>query len=170
MFLLKVFIFLAMIKLWPCANVSVCVEDFEVAIFLRESGTRHSLLTKQKAFGKQGRMKSNSSKLTGADTAGIMIESDDEDATHLEVNLGDIPEVTEKTVEIEMQEEDTEKKLQLETSYEGFGIWGWVLCLLVTRKRGNKARTGAAAAGAASGQALMEEWMGTQMQAALDED
>ncbi|OKL64655.1 hypothetical protein UA08_00097 [Talaromyces atroroseus] len=142
-------------------------DDFEVAIFLRESGTRHSLLTKQKVFGKQGRIKSNSNKLTGTtDSAGILIESDDEE------NMTNVPEATEDTEGIEgIEDEGGEKKLRFETSYEGFTIWGWVLCLLVTRRgRGNRPRMGETAAAATSGQALMEEWIGTQIQPALDED
>ena len=50
---------------------------------------------------------------------------------------------------------DDKKKLGLKTTYEGFSIWGWVLCLLVARKGGpSKRRTENAA-----GQALMEEWI-----------
>lgn len=94
------------------------------------------------------------------------------------MNISDIPEATasdERTEGINVTEEEKEdtddKKLQLTTSYEGFSIWGWVLCLLVTRKGRTKAHTGAVAGDAAtSGQALMEEWIGTQMQPALDED
>ena len=119
------------------------LDDFEVAIFLRESGTRHALLTKQKTF------KSNSSRLTGAP---ILVESDEEDGS-----MADIPATT--TATATAAGEDAEKKLRLETGYDGFGIWGWVLCLLVTRKGRSKA----------SGQALMEEWMGTQMEPGIEE-
>ena len=46
-----------------------------------------------------------------------------------------------------------------------------MLCLLVTRKgeKSRKAVEGGAGV-ATSGQALMEEWIGTQMQPVLDED
>lgn len=151
-------------------------------MFLRESGTRHSLLTKQKSFGSKQKLKSNSNKLTGS-TAEILVESDDEgDNDRTGINMSDIPEVAdseEETPDLEKRAEKTaaeatdkldDKKLQLTTSYEGFGIWGWVLCLLVTRK-GHKSRKGVeSSSGAASGQALMEEWIGTQMQPVLDED
>ena len=57
-------------------------------------------------------------------------------------------------------EEDDKKKLAFKTSYEGFSIWGWVLCLLVDRKGGpGKKATGPDA------QALMAEWItSTQLQ------
>ncbi|EED20472.1 conserved hypothetical protein [Talaromyces stipitatus ATCC 10500] len=156
-------------------------EDFEVAIFLRESGTRHSLLTKQKTFGNRERIKSNSNILTGSATTEILVESDDEDNPRTGINMSDIPEVadsedsdTEKrtgNAAAETTDNINDKKLQLTTSYEGFSIWGWVLCLLVTRKGHKSRKGGAGGSGAvASGQALMEEWIGTQMQPGLDED
>lgn len=154
-------------------------------MFLRESGTRHSLLTKQKTFGDQQKIKSNSNKLTGtADSPHeILVESGDEaeiETSRPPVNLSDIPEAgasddEERTAKHEDDGDEItdDKKFQLTTSYDGFAIWGWVLCLLVTRK-GRKGRTGTAAAGSdgtvTSGQALMEEWIGTQMQPVLDED
>lgn len=86
--------------------------------------------------------------------------------------MSNIPTVTGTGGMDETQQDDGEdtedKKFQLTTSYEGFGIWGWILCLLVTRK-GTKT-VSATAASTGSGQALMEEWIGTQVQAGLDED
>lgn len=158
-------------------------DDFEVAIFLRESGTRHSLLTKQKSFGNKQKMKSNSNKLTGS-TAEILVESDDEgENERTAININAIPEAVgseeeesdagKRVGKAAVQATDTldDKKLQLTTSYDGFGIWGWVLCLLVTRKgqKGRK-RMDDGAGAATSGQALMEEWIGTQMQPVLDEN
>lgn len=144
------------------------VDDFEVAIFLRESGTRHSLLTKQKTFGNKERIKSNSNKLIDTTNTRdeILVESDDE----TDVPMSNIPEATETAGVDEAQHDDEDmedKKFRLTTSYEGFSIWGWILCLLVTRK-GTKAIP-ATSASAGSGQALMEEWIGTQVQADLDE-
>jgi hypothetical protein len=122
-------------------------------------------LTKQKTFGKKERITSNSTKLIERNTRDeILVESDDE----ADVSLSNIPEATE-TEGVDENEEDTEdKKFRLTTSYEGFSIWGWILCLLVTRK-GTKTIP-ATSASAGSGQALMEEWIGTQVQADLDED
>lgn len=125
-------------------------------------------------------MKSTSNKLTGS-TAEILVESDDEDDNERTgINMSDIPEVADSEEEESVSEKRAgkaavqptdivdDKKLQLTTSYEGFGIWGWVLCLLITRK-GQKNRKKVDGA-TTSGQALMEEWIGTQMQPVLDED
>ena len=60
--------------------------------------------------------------------------------------------------------EDNEKKLGLKTTYEGFSIWGWVLCLLVERK-GGPTKKGAGP----DAQALMEEWI-TSTQQQQDDD
>lgn len=138
------------------------------------------MLTKQKSFGNKQKMNSTSNKLTGS-TAEILVESDDEDDNERTgINMSDIPEVADSEEEESVSEKRAgkaavqptdivdDKKLQLTTSYEGFGIWGWVLCLLITRK-GQKSRKKVDGA-TTSGQALMEEWIGTQMQPVLDED
>lgn len=63
------------------------------------------------------------------------------------------------------EEEEDDKKMGLKTTYEGFGIWGWVLCLLVTRKVGlNKKKNDNDA-----GQALMEEWISSTQEQEDDE-
>jgi hypothetical protein len=62
---------------------------------------------------------------------------------------------------------EDQKKLSLQTAYEGFTIWGWILCLLITRK-GGKASDGKATAGS-TGPALMEEWISTQALQDYDE-
>ena len=75
---------------------TVTQDDFEVAIFLTEVSTRHSLLTKQKQFqDSKSRMKSNSGKLTGwlekgtdEEPVTIREESDDEG----QPTLDDFPE------------------------------------------------------------------------------
>jgi hypothetical protein len=78
-------------------------------------------------------------------------ESDDENGV---IPLDRIP------VEDDVQDEDDKKKLSFKTTYEGFSIWGWVLCLLVTRKGGpSRKRTENNA-----GQALMEEWISSTQQ------
>lgn len=189
----------------------VIVEDeFEVAIFLRESGTRHSILRRHKTFGISKGRKGNLYELGSTDASpinvtentleanpAILVESDNES----DIDLQDIPESTQTgetssyskrqrgpqsfdnavdlpgstrkrtgVVEGLLEEEDgtDDKKLGMATTNEGFNIWGWVLCLLVTR-RGQKARTVRTASGA-SGQALLEEWMSTQVQQDMDED
>jgi hypothetical protein len=64
-------------------------------------------------------------------------------------------------------QEDDKKKLGLNTSYDGFSIYGRILCLVVKR-RGvrNLAGTG----GAASSQAMLENWVSTQAVAEQGDD
>lgn len=195
-------------------------EDFEVSIFLTDTSTRHSLLTKQKHFHEPNKagIQSNSSKLTGAtndtaidveDTPAILREDSEEDG----LNLQDLPAaVTQsesgdlfmsedegprrskrpraavnvnadvnresssepassnefepstkrrKDTEIipDEEESDDKKKIAMSTSYDGFSIYGRVLCLVVKRKdkKGNNPAAG-------SGQTMMEDFItSTQM-------
>jgi hypothetical protein len=65
---------------------------------------------------------------------------------------------------------DDKKKLAMNTSYDGFSIYGRILCLVVKRK-GKKA--GPSAQGApAGGSQMMEQWVSTQaaQEAGLDDD
>lgn len=65
-------------------------------------------------------------------------------------------------------ETDDKKKLGMKTSYDGFSIYGRVLCLVVKRK-GLK---GSAALGGTGGQQMLENWVSTQAaqeQTMLDE-
>ena len=54
---------------------------------------------------------------------------------------------------------DEKKKMGFQTEYEGFAIYGRILCLVVKRRtaKGREMPGGA-------GQAMMEEWIGTQVQ------
>lgn len=57
---------------------------------------------------------------------------------------------------------DDKKKLALRTSYDGFSIYGRILCLVVKRRGNAKGKDLAGGAG----QAMMEEWIAsTQMEA-----
>nr|KMM69111.1 hypothetical protein CPAG_05433 [Coccidioides posadasii RMSCC 3488] len=185
-------------------------DDFQVSIFLRETGTRHSITTQRKTFGDGGRISSKSNKLTGNSDDPIHIPDDSEQPVHpllveeedSPVNLHDIPEAQPDDVGSEQpvrrrrrqrramaaaEDEDgapmrpskraraetpteaiahDEKKLAMTTTYEGFDIWGWILCLLVSRRDRTKA---APASGESSNQALMEEWICTQAPQEYDE-
>lgn len=57
-----------------------------------------------------------------------------------------------------LEDQDDKKKLALNTSYDGFSIYGRILCLVVKRK-GRKAQASAAPAG---GSQMMEQWVSTQ--------
>jgi hypothetical protein len=63
---------------------------------------------------------------------------------------------------------DDKKKLGLNTSYDGFSIYGRILCLVVKRRG---VRNVAGANGATSSQAMLENWVSTQAVAEhLDDD
>lgn len=183
-------------------------------MFLRESRTRHSLLTRHKEFedpgfatdkkaGKHGEAGSQADK-------GILVESESENEDGS--NLRDIPQAGADEDEDECEganggemsgnrrrrratyerdgssgddvraskrqkdrewaddheDGDDDKKMRFRTNYEGFNIYGWTLCLLVTRK-GGRPRPGATPS-EPSRQALMEEWMSTQAQGDMDEE
>ena len=63
-----------------------------------------------------------------------------------------------KNIQEEDESQDDKKKLGLNTSYEGFSIYGRILCLVVKR-RGVRNVTGSVPA---SSQAMLENWVSTQ--------
>jgi len=194
-------------------------EDFEVSIFLTETSSRHSLLTKQKHFhdpNKTG-IQSNSSKLTGdtnenaievgdapinlreeseedmldleelpaaedvfSDAGSLFVSEGDEErprrskrprtmtGTETEVSLSPDPEPLSKKRKDDgtqladdhaEEETDGKKKMAMNTTYDGFSIYGRVLCLIIKRK--DKKGKNLAVVG---GQAMMEDWIAsTQM-------
>jgi len=199
----------------------VVEDDFEVSIFLTETSTRHSLLTKQKHFHEPNKagIQSNSSKLTGAtndtaidveDAPAILREDSEEDG----LNLQDLPGAEDtrsethdlfmsedegprgskhpravaantasgsesesspeseplpkrrKDTEIIPDEEETDdkKKMAMATSYDGFSIYGRVLCLVIKRKdkKGKNPAIG-------GGQTIMEDFI-TSTQMPPDDD
>jgi hypothetical protein len=133
-------------------------------------------LTKSTTFKAVDRVGSNTNQLTGTDLEPVPVaeESDDDRDGP---GLSDILpfEITEESEHGRTKrqhqrsndellpdadaENDDQKQLGFKTTYEGFSIWGWVLCLLVERKGGpGKKSTGSDA------QALMAEWISTQQQ------
>jgi hypothetical protein len=191
-------------------------EDFEVSIFLTETSTRHSLLTKQKHFRDTGKkdLQSNSQKLMGAtndtaidvEDAPVIREEDSDDeglnlpelpaaedvdslfveenegsrrskrpraATYAESSSGESssglqpsPKRQKEGADEPIEEgNDDKKKMAMDTTYDGFSIYGRVLCLVVKRKD-NKGKQPAKSAG----QAMMEDWIvSTQMPPAEDD-
>jgi hypothetical protein len=70
--------------------------------------------------------------------------------------------------EDEEPQEDDKKKFGLHTSYDGFSIYGRILCLVVKRRG---VRNSAGTGGATSSQAMLENWVSTQAVAEqLDDD
>ncbi|KAF1974383.1 hypothetical protein BU23DRAFT_553444 [Bimuria novae-zelandiae CBS 107.79] len=172
-----------LVFLTHCPIAYLITDDFEVSIFLTEHSSRHSVLTKQKMFKDKSRIQSNSGKLTGWLTGGtseqplvvdegssepivIREEADDEP-----INLTDIPEGNGSDGQAIGAgiEDDHKKKLGLNTSYEGFSIYGRILCLVVKRK-GARHQAGNSSAPLSS-QQMMENWVSTQAAAEhIDED
>ena len=71
-------------------------------------------------------------------------------------------------VEGDDESQDDKKKLGLKTSYEGFSIYGRILCLVVKRRG---ARNGTGGAGApVSSQQMLENWVSTQAAGQVDDD
>ncbi|KEF62703.1 uncharacterized protein A1O9_00676 [Exophiala aquamarina CBS 119918] len=154
---------------------SVKQDDFEVSIFLTEIRTRHSLLIKNKTFKQKPPIKTNDGgRLTRAahqDSVWIRDEEDEHD-----VVLHDIPAVDD---DMDAQQpfgdedanpdaplDDDKKKLGFKTTYEGFSIWGWVLCLFVERK-GGPGQKNVGTEG--NTQALMQDWIASTQQQKEDE-
>lgn len=156
------------------------LDEFEVALFLRESRTRHSLLTRQKTFEEpdDGGRKNESNRNNTAD-AGIVVDSDEEGEEGIDLHnipaandqdddtISTVGEQAASQARTLQKPDEDEKKLRFRTNYESFNIYGWVLCLLVTRK-GDATRQAVSAE--PKGQVLMEEWMSTQAQGGLDEE
>lgn len=158
------------------------IDDFEVSIFLTEHSSRHSVLTKQKVFKDKPRIQSNSGKLTGWLAGGsndqplvvdessaepIVIREEDDDESS---RLMDIPEAdgSEDHATDAGNDQDNKKKLGLRTCYEGFSIYGRILCLVVKR-RGARQQAGNSTAPVSS-QQMMENWVSTQAMAEQVDD
>ncbi|KAK8141488.1 hypothetical protein G3M48_010443 [Beauveria asiatica] len=198
-------------------------DDFEVSMFLTETSTRHSLLTKKKRFRENGpsMMQSNATRLIdetndqpvgvdNADFAPIRIEEDSDDEENIDLSaiptadaqggvkrgrgLGENasapgdgeaegvaielvsdgeepPSKRRREIPEQGSDEDGEddkKKMAMDVSYEGFAIYGRVLCLVVKRRdagtKSNKSTPSGSTA--TTGQAKMENWItSTQMPA-----
>ena len=134
-------------------------DDFEVSIFLTEIQTRHALLVKNKTFRKKASYERNDGVKT---TSTVTIRDEDEEDG---INLADIPAADDTDGDAmeprperapTFDEQDDKKKLGFNTTYEGFNIWGRVLCLFIERKGG----PGKKASGVpGKSQALMQDWI-----------
>lgn len=169
------------------------IDEFEIALFLRESRTRHSLLTRQKTFEEPDKDKPKPvNRSASTAETGILVESDDEaegpdlhnippasayeehdvSTNKRSANTPDNQRASKrqkgKQTEPPIQDDEgDEKKLRLRTNYESFNIHGWVLCLLVTRKGDDVSKE---APSEPKRQVLMEEWMSTQAQGGLEDE
>jgi hypothetical protein len=189
------------------------VDDFEVAVFLTEVSTRHTLLRKEKRMkSEKARLGTVDGRLTDAGTVDKPLDVEiapalgtlrEESPHEIKMNLGDIPTVNEGDgrshaaptpgseqslfVSDDSADEDSErmlshqpaapeppdsamanvvdgdddqKKMSFNTTYDGFSIYGRILCLVVKRRGVAKGKDPAGG----SGQAMMEDWIAsTQM-------
>ncbi|PKS08287.1 hypothetical protein jhhlp_005231 [Lomentospora prolificans] len=213
----------------------ITADDFEVAMFLTETATRHSILMKHKHFRDKvsKKLRSNSSKLMGEtreepidvdsalDTPAILQEEDDD-----EVSLDRIPPAPAQDESRKRHRDETEesgsgyespvagddddvqeihsgsesgpptkrarqktllgdedpedkKKMAMDISYEGFAIYGMVLCLVVKRRQtstgvgraSNSASATASTNQQPTGHAMMENWISsTQVPAGMEDE
>lgn len=209
-------------------------DDFEVSLFLTNSGTRHTVMTKQKTFRSAPRLLSNSNRLTTTSGHGsVHVEIRREPLDSPGIGLNDIPAAPTPTIVVPdgdqggstrgssrgknmrgrskkrkspapateeggsgdsdsacsdpyapalkrqktpvvvvpdgdtdslfdpgSEAEDDKKKLGLETAYEGFNIYGRILCIVVKRHGATGRRPGTAAAPEAAARGkVMEEWI-----------
>ena len=192
----------------------VYLDDFEVAVFLTETSSRHSILRKMKTVKmEKSRLGTTNGRLTGTKDApvevgegaeGVIAEESEESGS---VRMADIPSaagvaggselslpkqesqeglfVSDDSDEGDVDAEETpssmnkskrhvgededggdddKKKLGMDTTYDGFSIYGRILCLVVKRKGTAKGKETARG----TGQAMMEGWIAsTQMHEGL---
>ncbi|KAL8773717.1 MAG: hypothetical protein Q9209_001485 [Squamulea sp. 1 TL-2023] len=94
------------------------------------------------------------------DTSLFVSDDSDQEPSDKSPQTRGISQESDKSSAIKKPDADDKKKLGMNTSYDGFSIYGRILCLVV-RRRGNV--KGKELAGGA-GQAMMEEWIAsTQM-------
>lgn len=172
---------------------TVVEEDFEVAVFLTETSSRHSILRKEKSAKREkARLGTGSGKMTGTVDAPVEVregapglgrEDTEDDMSTLALapqqalspkdgngelfvsddegyeNVWGLEKVEADRAQ-RMQYVNDKKKLALDTTYDGFSIYGRILCLVVKRRGAAK---GKGLVGEA-GQAMMEGWISsTQM-------
>lgn len=184
---------------------TVVEEEFEVAIFLTETSSRHSILRKEKRLkNEKGRLGTVGGKMTGGskDTPVEVVEVGEDDAAvppglrregseeDSDIALANLPSASPRKQERSDEERlfisdeegdenardvgrdttaeaqgeqttvDDKKKLGLDTNYDGFSIYGRILCLVVKRKGNAKAKE----PGAGAGPIMMADWISsTQM-------
>lgn len=129
------------------------VEDDEAPAILEEDDAGETRLADIPAVGAGGTRKI----VDGGDQDAIFVNSDDEETQRQ-------PRRKRKKAAGKDEEEQTtddKKKLALNTAYEGFNIYGRILCLIVKRK-GVKQPATTTAGGPLTGSQMLENWVSTQ--------
>jgi hypothetical protein len=128
------------------------IDDFDVSIFLTELSTSHAILTRNKTFATKDTVESRGTKETPFEIDNDEVQVLREESDEEKVRLQDIPEAqasenqdtisisedsdgsAEDTEDVPEEEQEDKKKMALNTTYDGFQIYGRILCLVVKRK------------------------------------
>ncbi|KAJ4989872.1 hypothetical protein SVAN01_04709 [Stagonosporopsis vannaccii] len=113
---------------------------------------------KRSTHSKRGRnqvQKDTNGDTSGSDGGDLIVPK-----TFNKQSMADTVPADAQIIEVEDQVQDDKKKLGLNTSYEGFSIYGRILCLVVKR-RGVRNTAGGASAPVSS-QQMLENWVSTQ--------
>jgi hypothetical protein len=132
-----------------------------VGIFLAETDNRHTVMMKHRNIQAKGEVDNDAAV---DNVPSIREESDDESTAA--ASLANIPSVAGSKRAAgdgfpppKRRHTTTDQKPTLDVSYQGFAIYGRVLCLVVKRLHARPA----------TGQAVMENWLSTQeVSAALE--
>ena len=98
---------------------------------------------------------------------GIEIEDEDEQDVWIEP-VGRVDESSRRGRKPLERDSDDKKKLAFITSYDGFSIYGKIICLIVKRRGGRASDM--ASTNAKAGQATMEDWIVSTQMPRDDED
>jgi len=101
----------------------------------------------------------NTADRSDVDADGLFVNSDEEEGAHEPAN--ELTSTRRRRDGVDIADgEDDKKKMALDTSYDGFSIYGRTLCLVVKRK-GQKAAPAESSAHTGGSQ-MMENWVSTQ--------
>lgn len=139
-------------------------EDKEVPAILQEEDDEVVELKDIPKASKSKRRKSDNGENQDDDDALFVSSSDEEFFATQRANPSKRRKRADATAEVpddpHADEDDTDdkKKLLLDTSYDGFSIYGRILCLIVTRK----SKKEPAVSALSGGSQMMEQWVSTQ--------
>lgn len=149
-------------KLTSLANTTnnpIHVEDDDTPEILQEDDEDEVSLDKIPEADGTGKKR-------GRHEESIFVQSDEEEDDDMQIL--EQPSKRKRVADAAEDAADDKKKLRLKTAYEGFSIYGRILCLIVKRRGVKKAP----ANGLGSGTQMLENWVSTQAQneGILDDD
>jgi hypothetical protein len=93
------------------------------------------------------------------DGDGLFVDEEDEEDEE------PLPKRVKGSPIVDRDGQEDKKKMAMSTSYDGFSIYGRVLCLVVKKRD-----TGKTKGGMSGGQAMMEEWITSTQMPPVDDD